>query len=237
MVGMRAPLPVAAAQPVCRALDLTANARAHADAVRAAEARVVVFPELSLTGYELHADPVPLDAPGWTPIVDACSEAGSVALVGAPVQDASGRSFISMLEVRPDGVRLVYRKGWLGGDEPRRFSSGDGPTVLEVDGWRLGLGICKDTGAAQHVAGMAALGVDAYLAGLVHRPEELPEQEARAVVIARACRAWVVFASFAGPTGGIFSETAGSSAVWSPDGLAVARVGPEAGAVVRATLG
>lgn len=234
---MRAPLRVAAAQPACRALDLTANALAHAGAVRAAESRVVVFPELSLTGYELDADPVPLDAPAWAPIVDACSESGSVALVGAPVRDESGRSFISMIAVDAGGVRLVYRKGWLGGDEPRRFSRGDGPTVLKVDGWRMGLGICKDTGAAQHVAGMAALGVDAYLAGLVHRPEELAEQEARAVVIARACRAWVVFASFAGPTGDVFSETAGSSAVWSPDGLAVARAGPAPGEVVQATLG
>lgn len=108
--------------------------------------------------------------------------------------------------------------------------------MLEVDGWRLGLGICKDTGAAQHTAGTAALGVDAYLAGLVHLPEELPEQEARAVVIARTCRAYVAFASFAGPTGDVFTETAGTSAIWSPDGLAIARAGPAPGGVARATL-
>lgn len=68
-----------------------------------------------------------------------------------------------------------------------------------------GLGICKDTGAAQHVAGVAALNVDAYLAGLVHRPQELPEQGARGVVIARACGAFVVLASFAGPTGDVYT--------------------------------
>ncbi len=96
----------------------------------------------------------------------------------------------------------------------------DGATVLVVDGWRLGLGFCKDTGAAQHIAGTAALGVDAHLVGLVHRPEELPEQEARAVVIARTWRA------FAGPTGDRFTSTAGSSAIGSPDGQAVARTGP-----------
>ncbi len=79
-------------------------------------------------------------------------------------------------------------------------------------------------------------GIDVYLAGLVHRPEELPEQEARAVVIARTCRAFVVFASFAGPTGDGFNETAGSSAIWSPDGLTVVRAGPELGGIVRATL-
>jgi hypothetical protein len=108
--------------------------------------------------------------------------------------------------------------------------------VIKVDGWRLGLGVVKDTGSAQHTAGLAALGVDAYLAGLVHRPEELPEQEARAVVIARACRAFVVFAGFAAPTGDVFTQTAGCSAIWSPDGLAIARAGPAVGGVARAIL-
>jgi hypothetical protein len=158
-------------QPACAALNVVGNAASHAAAVRSARSRLVVFPELSLTGYELHAPTVPLDGAMLEPIVDACGETGSVALVGAPVE-ADGARFIAMLRVDAAGVRVVYRKTWLG--------------------------ICKDTGAAQHTVGTAALGVDAYVAGLVHRPEELPEQEARAVVIARTCRAFVVFASFAG---------------------------------------
>lgn len=133
-------------------------------------------------------------------------------------------------------TRKAYRKTWVGDNEAARFVPGDGPTVLEVDGWRLGLGICRDTGAAQHTVGTAALGIDAYVAGLAHRPEELPEQEARAVRIARTCRAHVAFASFAGPTGDVFTETAGCSAIWSPDGLAVARTGPDVGHTAAATL-
>ncbi len=208
----------------------------HAAAVRAADARVVVFPELSLTGYELDASPVAPDDPALTPIVAACAATGSLALVGAPVADEQGRVFIAMLRIDSDGVQVVYRKTWLGGREPARFTPGGGPAILEVDGWRLGLAICMDTGAVQHTAGTAALGVDAYLAGLVHRPRELPEQGARAVVIARTCRAYVVFASFAGTTGDVFAETAGCSAIWSPEGLAIARAGPDAGDSACATL-
>jgi len=234
---MRAPsLTVAAAQPACQALDVAANAKAHARVVLATQARVVVFPELSLTGYELDAAPVQCDHDALTPIIDACAATGSIALVGAPVEE-QGQRFIAMLAIDGAGARPAYRKTWLGGNEPTQFHAGDGPTVLEVDGWRLGLGICKDTGAPQHVAGTAALNVDAYLAGLVHLPQELPEQEARAVVIARACRAFVVFASFAGPTGDVFTETAGASAIYSAEGLALARTGPDQGGVVRATLG
>ena len=234
---MRRPLTIAAAQPVCTAHDITANARRHAETVRSVVARVVVFPELSLTGYELDAAPVAVEATALEPIIEACAATGSLALAGAPVADGDGSRFIAMLRIDATGVQVAYRKTWLGGNEPEHFCAGDGPTVLEVDGWRLGMGICKDTGASQHTAGTAALGVDVYVAGLVHRPEELPEQEARAVVIARTCRAFVAFASFAGPTGDIFAETAGTSAIWSPEGLAINRAGPEAGGVARATLG
>jgi hypothetical protein len=35
--------------------------------------------------------------------------------------------------------------------------------ALEIDGWRVGQGICKDTTIDEHVADTAALGVDVYL--------------------------------------------------------------------------
>lgn len=233
---MRAPsLTVAAVQPVCVGHDVAGNATAHARAVLDAQARLVVMPELSLTGYELDAAPVGGDDAALAPIVDACAATGAVALVGAPIAEA-GRQYIATLAVDARGVRAVYRKRWLGGRESARFHAGDEPTVIDVDGWRVGLGICKDTGAARHIAGVADLGVDVYAAGLVHRPEELAEQDARAAVIARACRAFVVFASFAGSTGDVFGETAGCSAVYSPDGHVMQRAGPQAGGVVRATL-
>jgi predicted amidohydrolase len=232
----RTTLTVAAAQPAITALDIVGNAERHADVVRRAEARVVVFPELSLTGYELAAEAVPLDHPALAVITAACAETGALALVGAPVADGEGRDFIAILRIDGSGATVAYRKTWLGEAEAIRFAPGDGPTVIEIDGWRLGLGVCKDTGAAQHIAGVAALEVDAYLAGLVHRPEDLAEQEARAVVIARTCRAYVVFASFAGPTGDGFDQTVGCSAIWSAEGLAVVRAGTAPGGIARATL-
>jgi predicted amidohydrolase len=223
-------LTVAAVQPACVAEDVTANARFHADAIRAAAARLVVFPELSLTGYELDAGSVEPDA--LREIVAACAETGSVALVGAPIAG----DHIAMLRVQAGGVDVVYRKSFLGGDELTRFTPGDGPVALDVDGWRVGLGICKDTGVEQHIADTAALNIDLYVAGLVHLPEELEEQEARARRISAACGSYVAFASFAGPTGNVFTDTAGNSAIYAPDGTALARVGVEIGGIARATL-
>jgi predicted amidohydrolase len=232
---MRPPLRIAAAQPACAAGDVSSNAREHARLIRAAGARLVVFPELSLTGYELDTEALSPDDERLGVIVDACRETESIALVGAPVRSAGGRH-IGMLRVSADGAGVAYRKSHLGGDEPAHFVPGDGPAVIDVGGWRVGLGICKDTGVERHVAGNAALELDLYAAGLVHQPEELELQDERAVGIARACRAYVAFASFAGPTGGGFDRTAGTSTIWAPEGEPIARAGVEPGEVVRALL-
>ncbi len=234
---MRSPvLTIAALQPACKANDVAANARSHAAAVRAAKAQVVVFPELSLTGYELLAPPVSCDDARLNAIVEACAATDSVALVGAPVKGDAGLIHIAMLCVSERSVEVAYRKCYLGGKESMRFSPGPGPAVFDVDGWRLGMGICKDTGVAAHVRDTAALGIDVYVAGLVHTPEELPHQEMRAASIAQESKAFVAFASFAGPTGGGYERTAGSSAIWSPEGDVLASAGPEVGGMARASV-
>jgi predicted amidohydrolase len=233
----RRPLVVAAVQPPLVARDVRANAAAHAEAVRRAGARVVVFPELSLTGYELTAaGPVSPSDPTLGPIVRACAETGATALVGAPVAGGPGGPHIATLRVDASGVAVVYRKVHLGGDEPARFARGAGPAVIVVGGWRLGLAICRDIKVDRHAAETAALGMDAYVAGLVHRPDELAVQDARGVATALMYRVYVVFASCAGPTGGGFHRTAGSSTIWAPDGAVLARASARAGEIARATV-
>jgi predicted amidohydrolase len=229
-------LTVAVAQPSCVAYDVATNAFTHAATVRAAGARVVVFPELSLTGYELDASAIAVDDLRLAPIVEACAQAGSVALVGAPVAGEAGRSHIAMLAVDGNGAAVAYRKVWLGGAEPERFSAGNSPAVIEVDGWRLGLAICKDTGVPQHAADTAALGIDAYVAGVLESVEDAVVVEERARRVAADHHVWVAIASFAGSSGGGYAEAAGGSGVWSPDGVEVSRAGPDTGAIARATL-
>jgi predicted amidohydrolase len=226
-------LSVAVAQPPCVAFDVTANARAHADAVYAAGARVVVFPELSLTGYELTAPALDPADDRLRPLVVACAETGSVALVGAPV---AGR-YIAKLAVTGSGPRVIYTKLYLGGAEPTRFRAGDEPAVLDVDGWRLGLAICRDAGVPEHAAATTALGCDAYVVGSAKHPDEVAVQDERARTVATTYGVWVAVASFAGPTGsGEYAPAAGCSGIWRPDGTLAARAGAGAGEVVRAAL-
>jgi predicted amidohydrolase len=106
-----------------------------------------------------------------------------------------------------------------------------------VDGWRLGLAICKDTGVPQHAADTAALGMDAYLAAVLEHAEDAGVPEERAVRIAREHGVWVAVASFAGSTGGGYGRAAGGSGIWGPDGTVLARAGSRAGEVTTAWIG
>ncbi|MEU7799210.1 carbon-nitrogen hydrolase family protein [Micromonospora arborensis] len=229
----RTPLRLAAVQPLCVPLDVAANARAHAAAVRAARARVVLFPELSLTGYELDAPVVSVDDPRLAPLVEACAETGALALAGAPVAG----DHIAMLAVTGDGVSVAYRKMWLGDAEPRRFRPGDAPAVLDVDGWRVGLAICKDTGVAAHAALTAALGIDVYAAGSLESASDAAVTGERAHRIATTHRVWVAVASFAGSTGGGYAEAAGQSGIWTRAGEVYARAGTQPGELVDTSIG
>ncbi|KIH97257.1 nitrilase [Streptomonospora alba] len=233
---MREPLAIAVAQPVCRSHDVGANASAHAEAVRTAGARVVVFPELSLTGYELNAPPVAPEDPRLEPLVRACAEAGATALVGAPVRGGNGAEHIGMLAVDGGGAARTYEKTWLGGAEPERFTPGAGPAVFVVDGRRLGLAICKDLGVAAHAADTAGLGADVYVATTLEHAHDADVQQQRATRAAAEHGMWVVVSSFAGPTGGGYTRTLGRSGVWRPGGALAAQAGPEPGAVVRMVL-
>ncbi|GAA1504678.1 carbon-nitrogen hydrolase family protein [Sphaerisporangium rubeum] len=216
--------------------DVAANAVAHAVAVRAARARVVVFPELSLTGYELDAPVVPPDDPRLSPLVEACAETGTVALAGAPAGGAGGAAWIAMLAVDGAGVAVAYRKLYLGGAEPERFTPGAEPAVLEVDGWRLGLAVCKDTGVPEHAARTVALGIDVYAAGVCEHERDAAVPGDRARRVAADHGVTVAVASFAGPAGGEYVRTPGGSGIWAGDATVLAEAGPEPGAVVRATL-
>ena len=231
---MESSLSIAVAQPRCVPHDVAANAAAHAQAVRAADARVIVFPELSLTGYELDAAPVSPDDERLSPLIAACAETGSLALAGAPVPGPYGAS-IGVLAVDADGARVAYRKVYLHGTEAVGFVPGE-PAVIEVDGWRLGLAVCRDTGVPEHAERTAALGMDGYVAGVVHSDLEADLHGERARRAAADHAVFVATAAFAGPTGAGYTRTSGRSGIWSAAGALLAEAGAAPDEFARAVV-
>lgn len=91
-------------------------------------------------------------------------------------------------------------------------------------------------GVPDHAAATAALGIDAYVAGTLKHAHEADLQDERVRRVATVHRVWVAVASYAGSTGGGFDHAAGRSSIWTPEGVAVTRSGPETGATTCATL-
>jgi NAD+ synthase (glutamine-hydrolysing) len=133
--------------------DVAANAdlvRRGIARAREADAQLVVFPELVLTGYP----PEDLLLKGY--FIDAVERALSdlaaeardiVALIG--FAERGGGGLHNSAAVLADGARAgAYRKMLLPNygvfDERRYFEPGEGPGLIELGGVRVGLTICED---------------------------------------------------------------------------------------------
>ena len=134
---------VAAAQLTPVPGDVEANVAAHVGLVGAAAdrgARLVAFPELSLTGYELDriaAEPqltLARDDARLAPLRQVTADTGVTAVVGLPMPAAGGGRQLCALALRGGRETVRYAKTFLHDVEAEVFAAGDGPAVLELDG-------------------------------------------------------------------------------------------------------
>ena len=212
---------LAAAQSISIPGDLTANLRSHLDVVTAAaEAGVtlLLFPELSLTGYEptlaaaLALEPADIRL---LPLREACRAAGLTAVVGAPVQGPTGLQ-IGALILGADGSCRVHTKQYLHPGEAPPFVPGSGGELLELPGLKGALAICADSNQPAHAAAARARGADLYLVSAVIGATGYPADSAQLADHARRLGMAVLMANHGAPTGGY--ACVGRSAFWQADG-------------------
>lgn len=234
---------VAAAQLEPVAGDVEANVAAHVELVRAAAAdgaRLVVFPELSLTGYELErisAEPaltLSEDDPRLEPVRRACDATGATAVVGVSLRTPGGARQLCALALRPADPPVRCAKTFLHRAESDVFVPGDGPAVFDLDGRRVALGICFDAAHPEHARDAAAAGAELYACGAIFGTGSEDRIVAQATGRARETGMSVLFALTSGRTGPYGTE--GGSGIWDPDGRPLVRLGAEAPAVAVAQL-
>ncbi|MDQ0617795.1 carbon-nitrogen hydrolase family protein [Arthrobacter globiformis] len=137
---MTAPLTVSAIQYAALGGGIHANVPEHVRLIEDADshgARLVLFPELSLTGYDLpllrggdqfHAGDQWV-APGdhrLDPVREICRRTGITAVVGAPFREPDGTPRLASLAVHPNGTEEAGFKTHLHGDEQSLFEAGPG---------------------------------------------------------------------------------------------------------------
>jgi predicted amidohydrolase len=220
-------LSVAAAQTLSARGAVAANLEHHCRlAMMAADAGVdvVVFPELSLTGYELDiAETLAFSAEDerLESLLAVAGRRDVSLVVGAPVRLASGLHLAAFL-IEPDGNVRVYTKRHLHGDENAVFVPGSLDPILELGDDRAALAICADTTHPEHAEAAAKRGASLYLAGVFFSAEGYSANTHQLAGYAASHAMVVVMANAAGTATGFAS--AGGSAVWSDSGDLVARL-------------
>ncbi|MFD9246566.1 carbon-nitrogen hydrolase family protein [Streptomyces sp. NPDC059556] len=235
---------VAATQFAPVAGDIAANVRTVAETVRAAGgegARVVVFAELCLSGYEpsLIRDTPDLvlteDDPRLEPVREACRAVSAAAVVNGPVRTSDGRPAITTLVVGPEGELLArYDKQHLYGIEQEVFAPGTADGRFALDGVRFATATCYDNRFPELAERAAADTCAVYLASSVLGADN-DSFETVYPVRARDFGLYVVLGNVLGANeDGVGGGAAG---VWGPDGGRIADAGPDKPGFVLAEVG
>lgn len=227
-------LTVGLAQIDCRLGVVEANLERHLDWIAQARERQVdllLFPELSLTGYRLlHlTSRVAMRIEGSTVIERLQAAAGEMSLVVGLVEEGrQGVLYNSAVLLDSTGVRHVHRKLYLPTygifQEGRFFGAGDRLDLASVGEERVGVLICEDLWHP-HLARRLALGGGRLLAvisagpGRIGAGKRLDSQETwesltRSTALVNT--SWVLYCNRVGWEEGSFYS--GGSHIIRPDG-------------------
>lgn len=219
-------LVLAAAQSVSIPGEVSQNLAHHLRlATLAAEqgVQLLVFPELSLTGYELAIaleNAVRPDTSELNPLRKLATQAGMTAVIGAPVLNDRNELHIAAIALHPDGSVSTYSKEHVHESEAGVFTSGPGGHSIPVADASVALAICADATHPQHAANAAARGANVYAVGAMITEDAYARKAALLKTYAVEHKMAVLLANYSGVTGGCAS--AGTSSVWSEDGQLVA---------------
>lgn len=220
---------IAAAQTPSVAGDIATNLQTHLRFIAAAHAQgvqLLVFPELSLCGYELpllRDCAVAPDDTRLAPLRTAAMEAGMTIIIGAPLLDAgAAQPCIASITVRPDGSTGTYRKQYLHSGEEVHVQPGPICALAHaLHGQRYAEAICADTTHPEHARAAAEAGATLYVAGVLISTGGYDTDAALLRQYAQQHQMTVLMANHAAPSGGYAS--AGKSAIWAPGGSLIAQ--------------
>ncbi len=127
-------------------------------------ARVICFPEMSITGYDhtpevkKRAETVP--GPSSRAVAEMAAAEGIVIICGLAEKDAAGFLYISQMVAVPGEPVGVYRKLHIPPPEQAMFRRGNELPVFEIPGLRFGIQLCYDSHFPDISTILAARGAD-----------------------------------------------------------------------------
>jgi predicted amidohydrolase len=201
--------------------DIEENIRRHLrliDVATSEGSAFVLFPELSLTGYEpklarqLATD---CDDPRLRVFQELSDERNAVIGIGCPTA-ACGGIRISMFFFQPRTTCKSYSKQLLHADELPYFVSGDEPIVLRMANHTLAPAICYESLQSSHAEKAAREGAGIYLASVAKSVTGVARAYAHYPRIAKQHAMMVLMANCLGSCDNFVAV--GQSSVWDSQG-------------------
>ena len=201
--------------------DIQTNIENHKkllDAAIAKDADVIIFPELSITGYEPElADKLAteIDDPRFD-VFQEISNSNQVTIgVGMPIRNNAGIT-ISMILFRPNAPRHLYNKKYIHPDEERFFVSGQNENGIVGEGNNIALSICYELSVPAHAENAHKNGAEFYISSSVKSKNAMQRTMTRLSEIAKNYSMIVLFANCVGESGGY--DCGGKSSIFTEDG-------------------
>nr|WP_290988058.1 carbon-nitrogen hydrolase family protein [Halomonas sp.] len=195
---------------------------------------VVVFPELSLTGYELELlEPLamPKSAATFNTLSAAATTNNIVIIAGCPLVSEGHKPQIGAVICFPSGQREFYAKQHLHDGENVYCSAGGESYLMTVKDTRIALAICADFSNPAHAEAAAAQQAGVYIASALISEAGYEADAELLAGIAKRHQFPVLLSNHISPTGGW--QTCGKSGGWKVSGeLAIAAEGTESGIVL-----
>ena len=217
--------------------DVKANTEEHIRLAHLAAvegAKIIVFPELSLTGYELTLGnelAFTEDDPRLSSLLDLAASQGTTLVVGAPVR-VGPFLHIGAFILSSDRTTGLYTKHRLGAFPPSAicdscdgtvpppeatlFHPGDRNPLIRFGDNVAAVAVCADIGGPAHPQLAAERGANIYLASMFVIPSDFEGEASKLSRYAMQHHLMTALANFGGPSGGL--KSAGRSSIWSDEG-------------------
>lgn len=213
--------------------DISANIIRHKELIALAagdDADAIIFPELSICGYEPPIAVAFATQPEDNRFNDFqfLSNAHRITIgIGVPLNQKGGVA-ISMLIFQPERPREVYSKKYLHEDEEPFFVSGKSTLSKIAD---IALAICYEISIPAHAKDAAAAGAQYYLASVAKTVSGVEKASTRLSLIAREYGMPVLMTNCIGPCEG--QQGGGKSAVWNTQGELISQLtGDQEGLII-----
>jgi predicted amidohydrolase len=201
--------------------DIQANIATHKQWIEWAVADgavLIIFPELSLTGYEptlakeLATDQ---DDPRFDDL-QALSDADGITIgVGVPTNNEKGVC-ISLLLFQPHRARHVYSKSYLHPDEEAFFVRGHSAPRLQLRRTNIALAICYEISVPEHLETALKSGPGVYIASVAKFVNGISKALERLSSVAQGGSMPVLMSNCVGFADG--GQCAGKTSVWNKRG-------------------